>query len=67
MAQPTTQLTCGCEVQTARDFLGRVVGTIVAHAATCSRTDHVTGHVLLMPGRDNARQGDDTRPEDESR
>ncbi len=49
------RLACGCQVQTARDFLGRVVGTIVARADGCPRADHKPGHVLLMPGRDNAR------------
>jgi hypothetical protein len=53
-AQPG-HLACGCQVQTTRDFLGRVVGTIVTRAAACPRDDHQPGHVLLMPGRDNAR------------
>jgi choline dehydrogenase-like flavoprotein len=49
------RLACGCQVQTARDFLGRVVGTILARAGACPRGDHQPGHVVLMPGRDNAR------------
>jgi hypothetical protein len=55
--QSTARLTCGCQVQTSRDFLGRGVGTIVARAEQCPRTDHVAGHVVLMPGRDNAAPG----------
>jgi hypothetical protein len=47
-------LACGCAVRTARDFLGRVTGTIVERGAQCPRNDHQTGHVVLMPGRDNA-------------
>ena len=55
MAQEATAvLTCGCEVVTARDFLGRVTGTIVKRAAQCVRDDHHEGHVVLMPGRENA-------------
>ena len=48
-------LPCGCEARTYRDFLGRVVGTIVARAATCQRDDHAVGHTVIMPGRENAR------------
>jgi hypothetical protein len=55
--QTVTTLTCGCDVQTGRDFLGRVVGTIVTHADGCERADHLPGHVVLMPGRDNAAPG----------
>src|SRR5690348_599018 len=47
-------LTCGCEVTTSRDFLGRVVGTIVTRSDACAREDHVVGQVVLMPGRENA-------------
>jgi len=54
-ATNTQTLNCGCEVQTSRDFLGRVVGTIVRRAEECSRDGHVTGGVVLMPGRENAR------------
>jgi hypothetical protein len=57
MAQESAAtLTCGCEVQTARDFLGRVTGTIVKRGEQCTREDHRQGHVVLMPGRDNAAQ-----------
>lgn len=48
-------LPCGCEVDTARDFLGRVVGTVVVKGEACSQTLHVPGHVVLMPGREHAR------------
>jgi hypothetical protein len=53
--QQTRTLACGCQVRTTRDFLGRVVGTVVAKGGSCGRADHTPGHVLLMPGRDNAR------------
>ena len=52
------RLACGCEVQTSRDFLGRVVGTIVTRGGKCPRDEHTPGHVLVMPGRDNARPQD---------
>jgi hypothetical protein len=52
---PDTTLTCGCQVRTSRDFLGRVVGTIVQRSEQCPRDDHVPGCVVLMPGRENAR------------
>ena len=52
------RLACGCEVQTSRDFLGRVIGTIVARGGECARSEHAPGHVVVMPGRDNARPGD---------
>ena len=48
-------LRCGCQVETARDFLGRVVGTVVVKGEACSQTLHVPGHVVLMPGREHAR------------
>ncbi|MBM3820349.1 MAG: hypothetical protein FJW14_15215 [Acidimicrobiia bacterium] len=51
-------LPCGCEVQTSRDFLGRVVGTIVTRGSECPRHEHAAGQVVVMPGRDNARPGD---------
>jgi hypothetical protein len=51
---PTT-LTCGCEVRTSRDFLGRTIGTIVARGAACARDDHQPDRVVLMPGREHAR------------
>jgi hypothetical protein len=52
--QPLMRLTCGCEVTTSRDFLGRVVGTIRERSTRCNREDHLPGKVVLMPGRDNA-------------
>jgi hypothetical protein len=48
-------LPCGCSVDTARDFLGRVVGTVVSRGAQCPKAEHVPGFVLVMPGRENAR------------
>ncbi len=49
-------LPCGCLVDTKRDFLGRVVGTVVSRGEQCSRPEHVPGAVVVMPGRENARQ-----------
>jgi hypothetical protein len=51
-------LACGCTVQTDRDFLGRVIGTITARDERCSRTEHVPGHTVVMPGREHARPED---------
>ena len=48
-------LPCGCDVDTYRDFLGRVVGTIVTRAEQCERAEHAPGQVIIMPGRENAR------------
>jgi hypothetical protein len=48
-------LPCGCQARTYRDFLGRVVGTIVTQAATCQRAEHAVGQTVIMPGRENAR------------
>ena len=48
-------LGCGCVVRTYRDFLGRVVGTIVARGDACPRAEHVPEAVVIMPGRENAR------------
>lgn len=48
-------LPCGCQVRTARDFLGRVVGTIVVKGEGCSQTLHAPGQVVVMPGREHAR------------
>lgn len=56
------RLSCGCKVMTHRDFLGRVVGTIQSHAASCRREDHLPGHVVLMPGRENAGAGGTSTP-----
>jgi hypothetical protein len=52
---PTTVLKCGCEVETYRDFLGRVVGTVLGKGAECTRAEHAVGQVVIMPGRENAR------------
>ena len=49
-------LTCGCQVDTARDFLGRVVGTIAVRGDGCQDAKHVLGHLVVMPGREHARQ-----------
>ena len=46
---------CGCEVKTYRDFLGRVVGTILTKGAACPRPEHTAGQTIVMPGRENAR------------
>jgi hypothetical protein len=46
---------CGCEVRTYRDFLGRVVGTILTRGADCRRPEHAVGQTIVMPGRENAR------------
>jgi hypothetical protein len=54
MDQPPLRLTCGCQVTTSRDFLGRVVGTITVRATECTRDDHEPGRVVLMPGREHA-------------
>jgi len=48
-------LPCGCLVATQRDFLGRVVGTIITKGPQCGRPEHTDGHVTVMPGRENAR------------
>jgi hypothetical protein len=46
---------CGCEVRTSRDFLGRVVGTILTRGAACTRPEHEAGQTIVMPGREHAR------------
>ena len=48
-------LTCGCQVDTARDFLGRVVGTIAVKGDGCQDARHMPGQVVIMPGREHAR------------
>jgi hypothetical protein len=53
----TRELTCGCRVETRRDFLGRVVGTIVEKGAACHNADHELSRTVIMPGRENARPG----------
>jgi hypothetical protein len=42
-------------VDTARDFLGRVVGTIAVRGEGCTHAQHAPGHVVIMPGREHAR------------
>ena len=46
---------CGCEVRAYRDFLGRIVGTIVTRGDQCPRPEHAVGQTIVMPGRENAR------------
>ena len=46
---------CGCEVKTYRDFLGRVVGTILKRGSECTRPEHTVGQTIIMPGREHAR------------
>jgi hypothetical protein len=48
-------LPCGCEARTYRDFLGRVVGTILSRGADCPRDEHRPGQTVIMPGREHAR------------
>jgi hypothetical protein len=52
---PRKTLPCGCEVDTTRDFLDRVVGTIVTRGDGCAKPEHSPGQVIIMPGRENAR------------
>jgi hypothetical protein len=52
---PSKTLACGCQVRTARDFLGRVVGTVVVKGAQCTQALHAPGQVIVMPGREHAR------------
>ena len=48
-------LGCGCTVDTYRDFLGRVVGKVVAKGGECPREEHAVEAVVVMPGREHAR------------
>ena len=48
-------LPCGCAVRTYRDFLGRVVGTILSRGRACPREEHAPGQTVIMPGREHAR------------
>jgi hypothetical protein len=48
-------LKCGCDVRTYRDFLQRVVGTIITKGHECPAVDHEAGKTIIMPGRENAR------------
>ena len=52
---PDKTAPCGCAVRTQRDFLGRVVGTIVTRGENCPRPEHTVGQTIVMPGRENAR------------
>jgi hypothetical protein len=54
-ADSTKTLPCGCQVRTARDFLGRVVGTVVVKGGQCAQPLHAPGQVIVMPGREHAR------------
>jgi len=51
----TKTLACGCDVRTYRDFLQRVVGTIVTKGQECPAVEHEAGKTIIMPGRENAR------------
>jgi hypothetical protein len=48
-------LPCGCRAKTYRDFLGRVVGTIVEQGPDCRREEHAVDRTVVMPGREHAR------------
>jgi hypothetical protein len=48
-------LPCGCQVDTSRDFLGRVVGTIAEKSDACPDPRHASGQIIVMPGREHAR------------
>lgn len=52
---PATVMACGCEVETYRDFLQRVVGKVLMKSAACDKPEHAVGSVVIMPGRANAR------------
>jgi len=55
MPDDVKALPCGCQARTYRDFLGRVVGTIVSRGQGCERDDHAVGRTVIMPGREHAR------------
>ena len=48
-------LPCGCQVDAARDFLGRVVGKVITKGEACTQALHSPGAVVVMPGREHAR------------
>jgi len=48
-------LPCGCQAKTYRDFLGRVVGTVLARGEACGKPEHAEGATVIMPGREHAR------------
>ena len=54
MDEPRQTLPCGCAARTERDFLGRVVGTILSRGEGCTDARHAVGQVVPMPGRDSA-------------
>jgi hypothetical protein len=56
MTEPATKmLACGCEVRTYRDFLQRVVGTVLTKGPQCPSAEHEPGKTIIMPGREHAR------------
>jgi len=54
-AKTRKTLACGCLVEASRDFLGRIVGTVIAKGETCAQTLHAPGAIVVMPGREHAR------------
>lgn len=54
-AETSRTLACGCTVRTYRDFLGRVVGTILTTGEDCGRPEHAVDQTIVMPGREHAR------------
>jgi len=48
-------LACGCLVEASRDFLGRVVGTVITKGEICAQALHAPGAIVVMPGREHAR------------
>jgi hypothetical protein len=48
-------LACGCDVRAYRDFLGRVVGTILTRGPECPRPEHQPDQTVVLPGREHAR------------
>lgn len=55
MGAETKKLSCGCEVEIFRDFLGRGLGKILVAGEQCPHRDHGVGYVLVLPGRQYAR------------
>ncbi len=47
-------LPCGCRVRTHRDFIGRVLGTILARGIDCTDARHTIDAAVIMPGREHA-------------
>jgi hypothetical protein len=48
-------LACGCRVNAYRDFLGRMVGTVLTRGSQCPRPEHTAGQTIILPGREHAR------------